>query len=1459
MKWIQKNQRLLAVFLAFNLIISLAIYMETSFPAATKGAATETSMSTPTDISGGTAADAGQPAPQNTGSISGFLWNDGDGSLPTDWNGTYDTGESPLAGYTVCLYISDGTTAPANSAAPIAQTQTGQDGTYIFKGLAPGNYAVGVGEDTVDGRGYLLPAAVTSESKFAADESANPPMAFSDVIAIGDGTAAENINAGMRLPRANSGSISGFLWVDGNGTLPTDWNGLYDSGEEPLLGYTVTLYAADDKTAPVAQIPTDENGAYKFEGLAPGSYVVGLTSDTVNNIEYLLPMSVTAESKFTVDWNTDPLTAFSDVIEIGAGAAVENINAGMCLPMGFAPSSAGTVYGPYTVTNVVSNTADTTISTSGGVYEVTGNSANAIIVNNATCVIVLNNANRTAAWTRLQINGTANVTIYLADGSTNSFITAGNYGTSPENAAGISVAPGATLTITGPGSLTAVGRANGAGIGASTTTGGALTAGGTINIDDGRIAVQGGAGRAGIDGGSVNVTGGAVIATTDTILTNGLLNANPALGSGLSVKGYVWLSSDSQTGTYTPASAQALSNGGASVYVAADNGAWRWYEVQVTLSDDTVITSVPYQIPYYPELMNGSFENTPVTSNMQLPQATTANLYWKTTASDGLIEVANIAGMSSYSSYLVGKPLPDGGKQFGELNATQVGTLYQDVLVVPGENLSWSLDHAGRNGTDVMHVVIMPTAQVPAGLTSAQATAITQSADGSTQVTSISDTNTAWNSGNSGQPYTGGYHVPDGVYAVRFFFVSYSTVGGATVGNLLDGVKFGVSLNYSVEYYLDGMRQAINESGAGLLGDTISARNTSQFSGCTLAQSTLSSDANPAGAVLGGTSFTLSDQNSVLKLYYVSNSTTNSDKNAYINNDWTAAQNGEAGSPVPVKPGDQITYTVSVDNTSGQSQLVSGGVYDVLFVIDWSGSMFHGYMVGTTSGVTAKDYAQSVSSYISQYVLQNYPGSRVAVLGMNSVTNNTNNLANDNIAFDSPFVDTMAKYNSQISPLFSTLDLYTEDDNAQFMRAGADKMKGLSTTVGSSSFAKSLKPRDQLDAGRIPVIIQISDFQISEAVDTTNNVNNSGISYWSNAMRTSAGNFAGAFPANGTSPGCVLLTVRLDTILTMNGIGTTTKYYFASSTYDNYMKNNVAPGGRAAQGWNFLDVTYGTTPPTFQANFQAMFDKSVPKPVYSDPAGDVVTDKIPAGLTVDEASITNGGVYDKSTGTITWNLTGLSSNVTLLYNTTVSAAGEFDNTADITSGDGTAHQTNTTYHLAAVGVSTTTLTISKTVDGMFADLTKQFTFTLTFIGADGNPLAGPFAYTGDPAAGPPDGTLDLTDGAGKIALGHGQSITLQDVPTDCSVQITETPDGNYDTTFTDSENAVTPDPASPNDTGLFPMTANPRTIAFTNTRVVPPPTGISPGGSGAVPLLPALALLALAVFIGKKTLLRKKG
>jgi len=152
------------------------------------------------------------------------------------------------------------------------------------------------------------------------------------------------------------------------------------------------------------------------------------------------------------------------------------------------------------------------------------------------------------------------------------------------------------------------------------------------------------------------------------------------------------------------------------------------------------------------------------------------------------------------------------------------------------------------------------------------------------------------------------------------------------------------------------------------------------------------------------------------------------------------------------------------------------------------------------------------------------------------------------------------------------------------------------------------------------------------------------------------------------------------------------------------------------------------------------------------------------------------------------------------------------------------------------------LTITKMVTGAYADMTKAFNFTVYFRDSTGAPLTGgtQFTYTG--TAAPSGGTMTLdSEGKATFTLSHGQTITIAGVSTSGKVQIVETTDANYTTSFVDSTAPGTTIPGA--DTNVRDMTSADRTFAFTNARKTVTPTGVSTGGN-ALTLLAILAVMA---------------
>jgi len=171
----------------------------------------------------------------------------------------------------------------------------------------------------------------------------------------------------------------------------------------------------------------------------------------------------------------------------------------------------------------------------------------------------------------------------------------------------------------------------------------------------------------------------------------------------------------------------------------------------------------------------------------------------------------------------------------------------------------------------------------------------------------------------------------------------------------------------------------------------------------------------------------------------------------------------------------------------------------------------------------------------------------------------------------------------------------------------------------------------------------------------------------------------------------------------------------------------------------------------------------------------------------------------------------------------------------------------------------TTLTVTKTVEGPYADKTREFGFTVWFyddaLGQTASLATGGTYdfYMGGNSSSIPDGFL--TAGAGgelEFDLAHGQSITIDGVPPGGYIQVIEAPDFNYSVALVDSETPLVTeegnDTADTSEhTGLREMSDG-RAFHFINTRESVVETGVHIGGAGAMLLLPVLAGLAGAAY-----------
>lgn len=320
---------------------------------------------------------------------------------------------------------------------------------------------------------------------------------------------------------------------------------------------------------------------------------------------------------------------------------------------------------------------------------------------------------------------------------------------------------------------------------------------------------------------------------TDTIIDDGLLNA---VVNGNTAATYKWFRSDNGRGdSWTEVKPEKVSEDrfnivkdGAAVYVSLDGGAQKYYKVEAYDAAGALIgTSEAYQVPYYAELRNGSFEKPVITDfpNSGGGHVQVSNrIYkerggvWQTTGvGTGNHKGADIEiirqGVNDNSvkrdySWNGSLEVPD-GNQFVELNCEAAGALYQDVLTVPGVALNYWLSHRARGNKksdikewDTMYVVIMSTAMANnsgnphidgAIDTQREVRYVINHAEefDNVYVEEYTSSDQRWEHYRE----IGAYTVPEDQHLTRFFFVAGNTASGnATVGNFLDAVGFGQEL-----------------------------------------------------------------------------------------------------------------------------------------------------------------------------------------------------------------------------------------------------------------------------------------------------------------------------------------------------------------------------------------------------------------------------------------------------------------------------------------------------------------------------------------------------------------------------------------------------------------------------------------------------------------------------------------
>jgi protocatechuate 3,4-dioxygenase beta subunit len=240
------------------------------------------------------------PAPPSLAALGDFVWKDLNG------NGIQDWGEFGIAGVTVKLLGSDGSTV-------LATTTTGFYGNYSFTNLAAGTYFV----QFIAPSGYTFTTKNAVGSTAANDSNADVTTGKTDAITLSAGQTDNTIDAGLKCtPPPSPAALGDLVWKDANG------NGIQDWGEPGIAGVTVKLLGSDGTTV-LKTTTTGFYGKYSFTNLAAGTYFV----------QFIAPSGYTFTTQYAgdagKDSNANVSTGKTDAITLGAGQTDNTIDAGL--------------------------------------------------------------------------------------------------------------------------------------------------------------------------------------------------------------------------------------------------------------------------------------------------------------------------------------------------------------------------------------------------------------------------------------------------------------------------------------------------------------------------------------------------------------------------------------------------------------------------------------------------------------------------------------------------------------------------------------------------------------------------------------------------------------------------------------------------------------------------------------------------------------------------------------------------------------------------------------------------------------------------------------------------------------------------------------------------------------------------------------------------------------------------
>ncbi|MBQ7849346.1 MAG: carboxypeptidase regulatory-like domain-containing protein, partial [Clostridia bacterium] len=226
-------------------------------------------------------------------SIGGVAWLDEDGK------------RSPVAGVTVTLL---------KGGQPMEQAVTGEDGSYRFDGLWPGEYA--------------LTASLPSGMIFVRPDDPDYETGASVIADAETGGSAvlRLLMAQHQLDRdvlyIKPAKVGDLVWLDEN------HNGLLDGSEQRLPGVSIRLVQSGET---VYETTSDASGYYLFSHVYPGEYVLEASAYDQLQITTIVESLRIISSCLT---EGDGSNASSDPFRVESGTTNANCDLGYILPEG---------------------------------------------------------------------------------------------------------------------------------------------------------------------------------------------------------------------------------------------------------------------------------------------------------------------------------------------------------------------------------------------------------------------------------------------------------------------------------------------------------------------------------------------------------------------------------------------------------------------------------------------------------------------------------------------------------------------------------------------------------------------------------------------------------------------------------------------------------------------------------------------------------------------------------------------------------------------------------------------------------------------------------------------------------------------------------------------------------------------------------------------------------------------